>query len=57
MSDWAAVSCDVCRRQTITEVALMGDMVVCEACLERWDAEDKEAGVPVTLDEDANELC
>ena len=50
MSEWVVVSCDVCKRQTITEHP--GDMVVCEVCLLRWDAEDEAVGIPVTLDND-----
>ena len=50
MSEWVVVSCDVCKRQTITEHP--ADMVVCETCLLRWDAEDEAAGIPVTLDDD-----
>ena len=42
MSEWVVTSCDVCKRQTITEH--VGDMVVCETCLRRWDAEDEAAG-------------
>lgn len=52
MSEWVVVPCDNCRRQTVTDRP--DDMVICEVCLLRWDEEDREAGVPVGLDDDGD---
>ena len=50
MNAWTVVPCDVCNRQTVTDHP--DDMVVCEVCLARWDAEDAAAGIPIDLEDD-----
>lgn len=50
MSTWTVVPCDVCNKQTVIEHPDI--MVVCEGCLDRWDAEDEEAGVPPQAEDD-----
>ena len=50
MSAWVVAPCDICNKQTVTEHP--EDMIVCEMCLNRWDAEDEEAGVPSQAEDD-----